>query len=211
MPHTKGPLRAVDTLAKAAPALGTTSVLVLARVWNAHGAQHSVGGALLMGALTVGATVAGCASAHGHGGTNPAITGAAFATAGALTLAGVSGYADGLALPLLLWAIATAIAYGLAARHWSAERREHAAYERDAARRRAEHAHRERVAAIHAGARIETARLQLEAVRTSAVHATALADALAARAALPGHEAAEVVRLDPRGLPGEAAHRPDVA
>lgn len=189
---------AATALPKAAPALATTTVLVLARVWNANGAEHSIGNALLMGSLAIGAAGAGCTTATGHRGADPVITGAAFATAGALALAGVAGYADGLALPLLLWAIATALAYGLAARHWRTDRRERTACERATAERRERHAHLERVEAIRAGAQVETARLHLDAVRESTAYAAALADALATRAALPGYDPAALTRA---GLP----------
>ena len=108
---------------KAAPALATSTVLILARIWNANGAEHSVGNAALMTALALGAAAAGAFACVGRAGDR-VIAGTAFATSGGLALAGVAGYADGLSLPLLLWALATAVAYGLAARHWRTDRRD---------------------------------------------------------------------------------------
>ena len=44
-----------DAVPKTAPVIATSTVLALARLWNEHGAQHSIGDATLMGALSVGA------------------------------------------------------------------------------------------------------------------------------------------------------------
>ncbi|UYB41696.1 hypothetical protein SLV14_004485 [Streptomyces sp. Je 1-4] len=175
---------------KAAPALATSTVLILARIWNANGAEHSVGDAVLMTALSLGAAVAGALASVGRAGDG-VIAGTAFATSGALALAGVAGYADGLSLPLLLWALSTAVTYGLAARHWRTDRREAAAHDRHIGERREEHAHVERVEALRAGAQIEVA-------REGAAYATALAQAITARSALPGFNAAELTHA---GLP----------
>lgn len=163
---------------KAAPALATSTVLILARIWNAQGAEHSVGNAVLMGVLAAGAAAAGGLSASGpHG--DGMVTAAAFGTSGALALAGVAAYADGMPLPLLLWAITTTVAYVLAARHWRTDRRDTLAHHRHLTERQAEHGHTERVEAIRAGAQITVA-------RESAAYATALAEAITVRAALPG-------------------------
>ncbi|MFF3514794.1 hypothetical protein [Streptomyces sp. NPDC002573] len=165
---------------KAAPALATTTVLALARIWNANGAEHSIGNAVLMTALSTGAAAAGVCASVGRAGDS-AIAGTAFAASGSLALAGVAGYADGLSLPLLLWALATAIAYGLAARYWRTDRRERIAHERQSTARREEQAHIERVEALRAGAQIEVA-------RSGAAYAEQLAQALHTRAALPGFD-----------------------
>ncbi|MGR8009235.1 hypothetical protein [Streptomyces hypolithicus] len=169
---------------KAAPALATSTVLILARIWNANGAQHSIGNALLMTALATAAAAAGALAAAGRSG-DPVIAATAFAASGALALAGVAGYADGLSLPLLLWVLATVLAYAVAARHWRTERNATVAFERTMTGRRAEHAHTERVEALRAGAQIEVA-------RTGAAYAEQLATALITRATLPG--------FDPRAL-----------
>jgi uncharacterized protein (DUF2236 family) len=113
------------------------------------------------------------------------IAGTAFAASGALAFAGVAGYADGLPLPLLLWSVATAGAYGLAARYWRHDRRERVTYERHVDNRREERAHIERVETIRGTTQIEVA-------RSGAAYAEQLAQALVTRAAMPG--------FDPRAL-----------
>ncbi|SEC35020.1 hypothetical protein [Streptomyces sp. KS_5] len=176
-------------LPKAAPAIATTTVLALARIWNANGAEHSVGNAVLMTVLSAGAAAAGvCASSHTG---DSVLTGTAFAASGALAFAGVAGYADGLSLPLLLWSLATAGAYTLAARYWRHDRRETVSYERQTSERREEYAHIERVEALRAGAQIEVA-------RTGAAYAEQLAQALVTRATLPGFDPTALERA---GLP----------
>ncbi|MFF4229162.1 hypothetical protein [Streptomyces sp. NPDC001820] len=188
------PIVARQTLAlalpKAAPAVATSTVLILGRIWNANGAEHSVGNAALMVVLATGAAAAGAFASAGRRGDS-VIAGTAFAASGGLTLAGVAGYADGWSLPLLLWALATAVAYGLAARYWRTDRRESVQYERRTIERRNEHAHIERVEALRAGAQIEVA-------RSGAAYAEALATALVTRAALPGFDPKA---LENAGLP----------
>ncbi|MFE4855780.1 hypothetical protein [Streptomyces sp. NPDC056670] len=175
---------------KAAPAVATSTVLILGRIWNANGAEHSVGNAALMVVLTAGAATAGAFASTGCAG-DPIIAGTAFATSGALALAGVAGYSDGASLPLLLWAVATAVAYGLAARYWRTDRREALAHDRDTDQRRTEQAHVERVEALRAGA-------QIEAARAGAAYAEQLATALITRATLPGYDPVQLTRA---GLP----------
>ncbi|WP_406244242.1 hypothetical protein [Streptomyces anulatus] len=175
---------------KAAPALATSTVLILGRIWNANGAEHSVGNAALMVVLAAGAATAGAFASAGRTG-DPVIAGTAFAASGGLALAGVAGYADGLPLPLLLWVLATATAYGIAARYWRTDRRDTVAYERQTTVRREEHGHVERVEALRAGAQIEVA-------RSGAAYAEQLATALITRAALPGYDPQAINRA---GLP----------
>ncbi|MEU1311732.1 hypothetical protein ABZ419_22960 [Streptomyces cinnamoneus] len=175
---------------KVAPAVATSTVLILGRIWNANGAEHSTGNAALMVVLAAGAAAAGVFASTGWAGDR-VIAGTAFATSGSLALAGVAGYADGLSLPLLLWALATAVAYGIAARHWRTDHRATVAHHRNTALRRLDHAHVERVEALRAGAQIEVA-------REGAAYATALAHALTARATLPGFDPAALTRA---GLP----------
>ncbi|ATL27594.1 hypothetical protein [Streptomyces formicae] len=169
---------------KAAPVIATSTVLILARIWNANGAEHSVGNAVLMAALALAAAAAGACASVGRAG-DPVIAGTAFAASGALAFTGVAGYTDGLPLPLLLWVLATTAAYGLAARYWRTERHDRLAHERHTGQRREEHAHLERVEALRAGAQIESA-------RAGAHYAEQLATAMLTRAALPGY--------DPRAL-----------
>ncbi|MFG2194966.1 hypothetical protein [Streptomyces sp. NPDC048639] len=177
-------------LPKAAPALATSTVLILARIWNANGAEHSLGNAVLMTALALGAAAAGACASIGSSGDG-VLAGTAFAASGGLALAGVAGYADGLSLPLLLWALATAVAYGLAARYWRTDRRETTAYERRTTERREEHAHVERIETMRAHTQIEVA-------REASTYATALAEALTARATLPGFDPTALTKA---GLP----------
>ncbi|MFD9629335.1 hypothetical protein [Streptomyces violascens] len=175
---------------KAAPAVATSTVLILARIWNANGAEHSVGNAALMTVLALGSVAAGVFASTGWSGDS-VIAGTAFATSGALALAGVAGYSDGISLPLLLWALATAVAYGIAARYWRTDRRESLVHERHMTVQRTEHVHVERVEALRAGA-------QIEAARSGAAYAEQLATALITRAALPGFD---VRAVEAAGLP----------
>ncbi len=186
-------------LPKAAPALATSTVLILGRVWNAHGAEHSVGNAALMVVLATAAAAAGGCAAAGRAGDST-IAGTAFALSGGLALAGVAGYADGITLPLLLWALATTAAYGLAARYWRTDRREAVAHHRAVSERREGHAHIERVEAVRAGAQIQVA-------REGAAYAAALAEALTARAALPGFDPVQLTRAGLPELSARESHR----
>ncbi|MFF4856575.1 hypothetical protein ACFY2N_16950 [Streptomyces rubiginosohelvolus] len=185
---------------KAAPAVATSTVLIIGRIWNANGAEHSVGNAALMVVLTAGAATAGAFASTGRGGGDGVLAGTAFATSGALALAGVSGYADGWSLPLLLWAVATVVAYGIAARYWRTDRRDRTAHERHTTVRREEHAHVERVEALRAGAQIETA-------RAGAAYAEQLATALITRATRPGYDPAALTRAGLPELPAPTKHQ----
>ncbi|GAA1173474.1 hypothetical protein GCM10009654_33480 [Streptomyces hebeiensis] len=185
---------------KAAPVVATSTVLILGRIWNTNGAEHSVGNAALMVVLAAGSATAGAFASAGRAG-NEVVAGTAFAASGSLALAGVAGYADGWSLPVLLWAVATAVAYGVAARHWRTDRRDAVAYERDTAARRVEHAHAERVEALRAGAQIEVA-------REGAAYAEALAQALTTRAGLPGFDPVAVERIGLPKLPTAESRTP---
>ncbi|WP_128818103.1 hypothetical protein [Streptomyces sp. S063] len=185
---------------KVAPAVATSTVLILGRIWNANGAEHSLGNAALMVVLTAGAATAGAFAATGRGGGDGVLAGTAFATSGALALAGVSGYADGWSLPILLWAVATAVAYGIASRYWRTDRRDRAAHERHTTVRREEQAHVERVEALRAGAQIEVAHAE-------AAYAEQLATALITRATLPGYDPAALTRAGLPELPAPTEHQ----
>ncbi|MFF4804018.1 hypothetical protein ACFY1U_37525 [Streptomyces sp. NPDC001351] len=173
---------------KAAPAVATTTVLALARIWNANGAEHSVGNAALMTVLAAGAAAGGASLARAG---EPVLAATGYAASGSLALAGVAGYSDGLSLPLLLWALTTVLAYCFAARHWRQDRRETVAFERQVSERREEHAHIERVETLRA-------QTQVEVARTGAAYAEQLAQALVTRAALPGFD---LTALERAGLP----------
>ncbi len=175
---------------KAVPTIATSTVLILARIWNANGAEHSIGDAALMGTFALGAALAGGALATGEHGESTAAT-IGFTAAGTFALAGAAAYSDGLPLPLLLWSVATMLSYVLAHRHWRTNRREATAYDRATEARRETQRHVETVEAIRARAQVETARAGGE-------YTTALAAALTARAMLPGFDPAA---LSKAGLP----------
>lgn len=175
---------------KAVPALATSTVLALARIWNANGAQHSIGDASVMGVLAIGAAFAGNALARGESG-EPVAAAVGFTAAGTFALAGVAAYSDGLPLPLLLWSVATVLAYVLAYRHWRTDHRHTVAYDRATIDRRESQRHVETVEVIRARAAVETARAGGE-------YAAALAAALTARATMPGYDPAA---LTAAGLP----------
>lgn len=181
---------AADLAPKAAPGLATSTVLILARIWNANGAEHSIGDASVMGVLAIGAAFAGNALARGNSG-EPVAAAVGFTAAGTFALAGVAAYTDSLPLPLLLWSVATVLAYVLAHRHWRDHRRDTTAYERATVDRRETQHHVETVEIIRARASVETA-------QAGGQYATALAAALTARAALPGYDPA---MLASAGLP----------
>jgi hypothetical protein len=193
-PGTTAPIvhrhRLADAAPKAAPALATSTVLILARIWNASGAEHSIGDAAVMGVLAAGAAYAGSKLATGDNGDGTAAA-IGFTAAGTMAFAGVAAYSDGLPLPLLLWSVATVLAYVLAFRHWRTDRRDAIAYERATLDRRETQRHVETVEVIRA-------RAQVEAAQAGGAYATALAAALTARAALPGFDP---VALTTAGLP----------
>jgi hypothetical protein len=193
-PGTNTPIVArhwlTDATPKAAPVIATSTVLILARIWNANGAQHSTGDATIMGALAVGAAFAGSKLATGPNG-EPVGAAVGFTAAGTLALAGVSAYADGLPLPLLLWSVATVLSYVLAWRHWRTDHRDTTAYERATIERRETQRHVETVEIIRARAQVETA-------QAGGQYATALAAALTARATLPGYDPTTIATA---GLP----------
>ncbi|MFD7235080.1 hypothetical protein ACFWAT_07195 [Streptomyces syringium] len=161
---------------KAAPAIATSTVLILARIWNAAGAEHSTGNAWLMGTLAAGAAVAGYVSINGHHGDGT-LAATAFVLSGALAVTGVAAYADSIAPGLVLWAIATVLGYVLAARHWRHDRHETTAHAQHMEIRREDHRHAETIEIIRA-------RTQTEAL----AYAVALSDARAHRDGLPGFD-----------------------
>ncbi|MHA6762021.1 hypothetical protein [Streptacidiphilus sp. PAMC 29251] len=198
---TREPLSLLDLTPKTLPALTTSTVLILARIWSANGAHHSVGDAALMTTLALGSAVAGGMTTGRR--EDPTST-IAFTAAGTLALAGVAAYATGWALPLLLWSVATVLAYVLSAKHWRTDRRETLAFERTTTVRHEDHRHVETVEAMRA-------RAQIEVAQSAGAYAAALERALAARAALPGFSPAAISAAGLPALPardsgaGEAA------
>ncbi|TKA09526.1 hypothetical protein [Actinacidiphila oryziradicis] len=181
-----------DAVPKAAPALATSTVLALARIWNAGGAEHSTGDAWLMGTLATGTAVAGGLLSTGQHGDSTAAA-IVYAGSGALAFGGIAAYTDGLPLPLLLWAIATVLGYTLAARYWRTDRRETIAYQRRTEERRETHRHVETVEAIRARAQVDIARVQIDVANAGVAQATALVEAITARNALPGFNPAALI------------------
>ena len=186
-----------DLTPKALPALATSTVLALARIWSANGAHHSVGDAALITTLAIGSALAGTFSAAGRNGDTTTST-IAYTAAGSLALAGVAAYATGWALPLLLWSVATVLAYVLSARHWRTDRREALAFERTTTVRHEDYRHVETVEAMRA-------RAQIEVAQHAAAYGLALEQALAARAALPGYSPAAITAAGLPALPPATA------
>ncbi|WHM41136.1 hypothetical protein [Streptomyces sp. BPTC-684] len=169
---------------KAAPAIATTTVLTLARLWNANGAEHSASAATLMGVLALGTAAAGVVVTNGRHG-DPTSSALTFTAAGTLAVAGVAAYSDELPLPLLLWAVATVLAYVLAFRYWREDRRDGDAHGRHMETLREQHRHVETVTTIQARALVDSRYLELQSAQESTRQASALVDALTTRAQLP--------------------------
>jgi len=156
---------------RALPAAATTGVLVLGRYWHLHGAAHSVGDAVLLGSLAAGTAICGVMLGDGHGRT-PAT---ALGVAGGLAAAAIAGYAASLALPLVVWAVATTAAYSLARRHWRQDDRAERAHRHQVELQRGEHDHQLQLEALRTHAAEITGRYQVEA---AAWQARALAETL---------------------------------
>lgn len=155
---------------RVAPAITTTTVLIAARAWNADGAEHSIGAAILMGSLAVGSAGFGIASAGGEN-SNPTITALSFAGAGAFATAGVAAYSDGLPLPILLWLLATIAVYAVCSRYWREDLRAELDHQRAMEKTREDHRHGLQVEAL----RGKTAERVAETTRDAAYAAQLLA------------------------------------
>jgi hypothetical protein len=117
--------RRVDLVA---PLALTTPLLVLGRVWHAHGAAGSLGYAVLFGGLSAAAALVGClAERHAR------IQGTALSLAGGLASMAVAGYAVSGWPSVILWALSTASGYALSWMGWRAahQRRQDQAHEKD--------------------------------------------------------------------------------
>jgi len=135
-----------------APLALSTPVLVFGRIWHLHGAAHSIGDATLMGALSLGTAVLGCASSS----AGAVLTGTALGLAGGLAAAAVAGYAASVWPGLVLWALGTVAGYAVAWRGWRAE-----------ARQVAERMHERQTLALESSTTVEVA--MIEARRDVAV------------------------------------------
>jgi hypothetical protein len=176
-----------DNAGRIAPGLTTGTVLVLARIWNANGAEHSVGDAALMIALPGGAAAAGWASAKGLNG-DPTITATAWTASGALAVVACAAYADGMALPLILWVLATAGVYTLAAREWRQDRRTEKAAANTYALAHMERRHDLAIAETQADAQVRVAEENVN-------YANALAQAIIDRQLLDPDTAASAAEI----------------
>lgn len=107
-------------LDRLAPLLMSTPLLLLGRVWHAHGAAHSIGDAALLSLLSAATGTVGCVAAIAQA---PVIAGIALGIGGGLAAAAIAGYSSGLSLPLITWAVATISAYAVAWRGWRADAR----------------------------------------------------------------------------------------
>jgi hypothetical protein len=127
--------RVREVAERVGPVLAPTALLLAARWWNVQGAEHSTGDAIISGLLTAGSMAVGTVSALNAeaGLTKGAAIG--FSLAGAFAAAGITAYAGGLALPVLLWTVASGVALKLAGLARAAEwRRKALAAEREAER-----------------------------------------------------------------------------
>jgi hypothetical protein len=123
------PGAAFRRLDRLAPLALSTPAFALGRIWHMHGAAHSIGDAALMGALSLGTAVVGCACSAGA-----VVTGTALGLAGGLAASAVAGYAASVWPGLVLWALGTVAGYAVAWRGWRAEARQEAErrFEREA-------------------------------------------------------------------------------
>lgn len=204
-------------VAWARPAVLPTVVLLAARWWNIQGAEHSLGDAALSGLAAGASLVVGWVSASN---SDHLSRGAAvgFSLAGALAAAGVVGYSSGLALPVLLWTVASGLAITLSWLARAAETRHRRRLAEKEEARRAEDERRERAAAAWQERRMQRAQLAaqtevtVEALRAYSAVSVAELEAAArvavaelaagtAHAALPG--------MDRRALP--VTERPAIA
>ncbi|WP_051757132.1 hypothetical protein [Kitasatospora purpeofusca] len=190
--------------ARLAPGLSTTTILIAARVWSEQGARHSFGDAVLMGALTLGAAAAGTVSAK-HANGHYLLTTTCYAAAGTTAVCGAAAYSDGLALPILLWLLATVAVYALAARYWREDRRTATA-----------HANTYELRSMERGTDLQiartTAKAKVEAAHEASAYMAALADAVRERRRLAdtgGVPALDVDVLLAAGLPGGLPEVPD--
>ena len=164
---------------RAVPTISTTAVLALGRYWHAHGAAHSIGDAALATLLTVGCAIA---AASVDGAESATTRATALGLAGGCAAAGIVGYSGEMALPLLIWALATTAAYALARRTWRTERHSETEHNRRMETDRARYDHELQIEAIRA----HSAELAAQYTVTAAAYqAKALAAVIGAPTAIP--------------------------
>lgn len=145
--------RASAFVRAAMPTAAPSVILTLGRWWHTEGAAHSIGDATLMTALAAGALGFGVAARQGGGSLPTYCVG----TAGGLAAAAIAGYASGLALPLITWAVASALTAIAALRSRKADVREATEHKRAMERERLRADTEIQREAIRAQSRIEVA------------------------------------------------------
>jgi hypothetical protein len=145
------PGAAFRRLDRLAPLALSTPALVLGRIWHMHGAAHSIGDAALMGTLSLGTAVVGCASSS----AGAVVTGTALSLAGGLAASAVAGYAASVWPGVVLWALGTVAGYAVAWHGWRAEARRESEREHEREQRALESSTTTQVAMI--GARRDVA------------------------------------------------------
>jgi hypothetical protein len=121
---------AFTKLDRLAPLALSTPLLVLGRLWHAHGAAGSLGDATLVGTLAAACAGVGCVAVTAD---SPVIGGVALGLGGGLAAAAIAGYSSSIWLPLITWAIGTIGGYAVAWRGWrtDARREVDAGYDRE--------------------------------------------------------------------------------
>ncbi|MFD5342315.1 hypothetical protein ACFWJY_00715 [Streptomyces anulatus] len=151
--------------------VSASTLLILARVWNAQGAEHDAGAAALM--LAFGAA-SGALAFRLDDETAQAVAAGGTLTFGALA---VAVYADPIAPSLIIWAVALIASAILIGRSHREDHRVLAAHQHGMEARRLERGVDLSIAQVTAQAQIEVARQQSDAV-------AAIEAAMAHRAAL---------------------------
>jgi hypothetical protein len=186
----------LETTVLLAPPISTGTLLILARWWNAEGAAHNMNDAVLMVALGL---AAGTGASYVAGDSTAASI--ALAAGGACLALAPAVYATELALPLMLWVLATVLAYVVAVRGRRArdEVRAGRAHTVDVERVRADAT--VKAAEITAGATVRVAELQSGAYVRAAELVTSTRTVAALDAALYARQALEGATRAPLYLP----------
>ncbi|GHB75901.1 hypothetical protein GCM10010331_74690 [Streptomyces xanthochromogenes] len=182
MPAPKSPAEFLsEHRAYAGTTVAAGTLLTLARIWNAQGAEHSVGAAGLM--LAFGAA-SGYLAVKSDEETASAVFSSMALTFGALS---VGVYSDPIAPALIIWIVAVIASSVLIARSRRDDRRVATQHAAEMAALKVDRSADITIAEIDANSRIEVARQQSAA-------AAAMEEAIAHRAALADGP------LDPTGM-----------
>ncbi|MEU9778457.1 hypothetical protein [Streptomyces sp. NPDC047968] len=158
------------------------TLLILARIWNAQGAEHDAGAAALM--LAFGAA-AGALAFRLDDDTAQAVSAGGALTFGALA---VAVYSDPIAPSLIIWAVALIASCILIGRSHREDHRVETAHRHDMEARRLERGVDLSIAQVEAQSRIDVAREQSAAV-------AAIEAAMAHRAALSSGGAVDPIAM----------------